>query len=88
MEGSALEGDFEPFSVFLEKQLSYAGINPSLQAAPGRGHLQVIKRLVTAGASVNAKLSKPRDQTALQAASEGGRLQVVGRLRHAGAAHE
>ena len=57
----------------------------ALQAASGGGHLEVVERLLAAGADVNAAAAFDGGPTALQAASEGGYLDVVERLLAAGA---
>jgi hypothetical protein len=56
-----------------EKELLYG-----LPYAAGRGHLEVVQRLLDAEADVNADADFGR--TALQAAAEGGHLEVVQRL--------
>ena len=56
----------------------------ALQAAAGGGHLDVVERLLAAGADVNAAAAHG-GRTALQAAAGGGHLDVVERLRQAGA---
>ncbi|KAM3467272.1 hypothetical protein NHJ6243_000303 [Beauveria neobassiana] len=57
----------------------------ALQAACGGGHLEVVERLLGAGADVNTAVTKHSGQTALQAASGAGHLEVVERLIDAGA---
>jgi ankyrin repeat protein len=52
----------------------------ALQAAAGGGHLEVIERLLTAKASVNAAISYHGGWTALQAAAGGSHFKVVERL--------
>lgn len=51
-----------------------------LQAAAGAGHLQTVRRLLTAEADVNAPAAKRAGRTALQAAAEGGFLDIVNLL--------
>ncbi|KAJ5717688.1 hypothetical protein N7488_003334 [Penicillium malachiteum] len=51
-----------------------------LQAAAGRGHLEVVERLLAAKADVNAPAGGSNGRTALQAAASGGHLEVVERL--------
>ncbi|KAH8592594.1 hypothetical protein B0O99DRAFT_743497 [Bisporella sp. PMI_857] len=55
-------------------------ITKSLQAAAKGGHLEVVERLLTAKADVNAAAANISGRTALQAAAEGGHLEVVERL--------
>ncbi|EXL40290.1 hypothetical protein FOCG_17178, partial [Fusarium oxysporum f. sp. radicis-lycopersici 26381] len=57
----------------------------ALQAASEGGHIQVVERLLEAGANVNAAAAARYGRTALQAASAGGHIQVVKRLLNAGA---
>ncbi|KAK4172309.1 hypothetical protein QBC36DRAFT_294484 [Triangularia setosa] len=86
IRASASEGDIEAVEIFLEARgYSMHGINSALQAASRGGHLQVVDRLLSAGADVNAAAADEYGRTALQAASQGGHLQVVDRLLSAGA---
>ncbi|KAJ5520881.1 hypothetical protein N7463_001334 [Penicillium fimorum] len=48
-----------------------------LQAAAGRGRLEVVQALLAKQADVNASPAEQNGQTALQAAAGGGRLEVV-----------
>jgi hypothetical protein len=57
----------------------------ALQTAAGGGHLEVVERLLTANANVNAAASTWDGRTALEAAAEGGHLEVVERLLTANA---
>ncbi|KAK3352190.1 ankyrin repeat-containing domain protein [Lasiosphaeria hispida] len=57
----------------------------ALQAASEGGHLQVVDRLLSTRADVNAAAAYSGGRTALQAASEGGHLQVINQLLGAGA---
>ena len=59
-------------------------MDQALQAAAGNGHLDVVERLLTAKADVNAAAAYG-GRTALQAAVEGGHILVIKRLREAGA---
>jgi ankyrin repeat protein len=52
----------------------------ALQAAAEGGHLEVVERLLTAKADVNAAAAGYKGRTALQAAAGGGHLKVVERL--------
>ncbi|KAK5271140.1 hypothetical protein LTR40_014012, partial [Exophiala xenobiotica] len=52
----------------------------ALQAAASGGHLEVVDRLLTAKADVNAAPAESGGRTSLQAAAEGGHLEVVDRL--------
>ncbi|KAJ5910121.1 hypothetical protein N7504_004764 [Penicillium tannophilum] len=49
----------------------------ALQAAAGRGHLEIVKTLIQAKAEVNAAPAENDGRTALQAAAEGGHLEVM-----------
>ena len=60
-------------------------MDQALQAAAGGGHLDVVERLLTAKADVNAAVAAYGGRTALQAAVEGGHILVIKRLREAGA---
>ncbi|RKL08725.1 hypothetical protein BFJ70_g16753 [Fusarium oxysporum] len=84
MRTSASEGDDEAIAIFLDAGCSMVCIDRALQAASEGGHIQVVERLLDAGANVNAAAAD-RGRTALQAASEGGHIQVVKRLLSAGA---
>jgi ankyrin repeat protein len=53
----------------------------ALQAASQGGHLEIVERLLAAGADVNAAAGNYGGPTALQAASRGGHLEVEERLR-------
>ncbi|KEY75233.1 hypothetical protein S7711_09300 [Stachybotrys chartarum IBT 7711] len=77
---SASQNDTKANVIFLDVgECSMRGINKALQAALGGGHLQVVERLLTAGADVNAA-AEWDIRTALQAASEAGHLRLVERL--------
>ncbi|KFA80920.1 hypothetical protein S40288_09748 [Stachybotrys chartarum IBT 40288] len=76
----ASQNDTKANVIFLDVgECSMRGINKALQAASGGGHLQVVERLLTAGADVNAA-AEWDIRTALQAASEAGHLRLVERL--------
>ncbi|KFA56451.1 hypothetical protein S40293_09873 [Stachybotrys chartarum IBT 40293] len=76
----ASQNDTKANVIFLDVgECSMRGINKALQAALGGGHLQVVERLLTAGADVNAA-AEWDIRTALQAASEAGHLRLVERL--------
>ncbi|EGY23479.1 uncharacterized protein VDAG_04917 [Verticillium dahliae VdLs.17] len=49
------------------------------------GHLEVVEKLLTAGADANAAAAGGDGRTALQAAAEGGHLEIINRLKAAGA---
>ncbi|KAH7190109.1 ankyrin repeat protein [Fusarium oxysporum] len=85
MRTSASEGDDEAIAIFLDAGCSMVCIDRALQAASAGGHIQVVERLLEAGANVNAAAAADRGRTALQAASAGGHIQVVERLLEAGA---
>ncbi|EXA28573.1 hypothetical protein FOVG_19830 [Fusarium oxysporum f. sp. pisi HDV247] len=85
MRTSASEGDDEAIAIFLDAGCSMVCIDRALQAASAGGHIQVVERLLNAGANVNAAAAADRGRTALQAASEGGHIQIVERLLDAGA---
>jgi ankyrin repeat protein len=57
----------------------------ALQAAAGGGHLEVVERLLAAGADVNAPAGQYNGFTALQGAAEGWHIEVAERLLEAGA---
>ncbi|SCV61374.1 uncharacterized protein FFFS_15943 [Fusarium fujikuroi] len=84
MRTSASEGDDEAIGIFLDDRCSMICIDRAFQAASAGGHIQVVERLLKAGADVNAA-AEYGGPTALQAASEGGHMQVVERLLEAGA---
>ncbi|RKL14187.1 hypothetical protein BFJ68_g6581 [Fusarium oxysporum] len=86
MRTSASEGDDEAIAIFLDARCSVFCIDRTFQVASEGGHIQVIERLLEAGAKVNAAAAaKSGGRTALQAASAGGHIQVVERLLEAGA---
>ncbi|PCD38699.1 hypothetical protein AU210_007164 [Fusarium oxysporum f. sp. radicis-cucumerinum] len=85
MRTSASEGDDEAIAIFLDDRCSMLCIDTAFQAASAGGHIQVVERLLEAGADVNAAATVSEGRTALQAASEGGHIQVVDRLLEAGA---
>ncbi|KAJ0135112.1 Glutathione S-transferase psoE [Fusarium oxysporum f. sp. albedinis] len=85
MRTSASEGDDEAIAIFLDAGCSMVCIDRALQAASAGGHIQVVERLLNAGANVNAAPAADRGRTALQAASAVGHIQVVERLLNAGA---
>ncbi|KAL5585649.1 hypothetical protein FOVSG1_013341 [Fusarium oxysporum f. sp. vasinfectum] len=86
MRTSASEGDDEAIAIFLDGGCSMFCVNRALQAASDGGHIQVVDRLLDAGADVNAAAAaKYGGRTALQAASAGGHIQVVDQLLEAGA---
>ncbi|KAI6747494.1 hypothetical protein HG530_015874 [Fusarium avenaceum] len=87
MRMSAFEGDDEAIAIFLEARCSTLRVDRALQAASGGGHIDVVERLLEAGANVNAAAAEfgYGGRTALQAASEGGYIQVIERLLEAGA---
>ena len=60
----------------------------ALQAAAENGHLEVVERLLTAKADVNAGPAYDSGRTALQAAAKNGHLAVVERLLTAKVAKE
>ncbi|KAH7304083.1 hypothetical protein B0I35DRAFT_401700 [Stachybotrys elegans] len=77
-ELSGRQGDFGAIAVFLEAEYcSLRGMNMALRAASGGGHLQVVERLLAAGANVTP--------IALELASRNGHLQVFKRLLATGA---
>ncbi|KAI3573042.1 ankyrin repeat protein [Fusarium oxysporum f. sp. albedinis] len=81
MRTSASEGDDEAIAIFLD-----AGYGrTALQAASAGSHIQIVERLLVAGADVNVAAAAEEGRTALQAASAGGHIQVVERLLEAGA---
>jgi ankyrin repeat protein len=82
---SAVQGDLELLDVLLEGDCSPKTAAAPLRAASEDGHLEVVERLLAAGADVNAGFPLDSGQTALQAASKCGRLEVVERLLAAGA---
>ena len=85
MRTSASEGDDEVIVIFLDAGCSMLCIDRALQAASEGGHMQVVERLLKAGADVNAASTANRGRTPLQAALEGGHMQVVDQLLNAGA---
>ncbi|KAH7247482.1 ankyrin repeat protein [Fusarium redolens] len=85
MRTSASEGDDEAIAIFLDAECTMLCIDKTLHAASGSGHIQVVERLLEAGAHVNTATATAGGRTALQAASEGGHIQVVERLLYAGA---
>ncbi|KFA76627.1 hypothetical protein S40288_05971 [Stachybotrys chartarum IBT 40288] len=85
MISSASQGENEAVIMFLETgTCSVNAIDRALQAASAGGHLQVVERLLIAGANVSPAAVYD-GLKALLAASEGGHLQVVERLLIAGA---
>ncbi|RBA12849.1 hypothetical protein FPRO05_14071 [Fusarium proliferatum] len=85
MRTSASEGDNEAIGIYLDAGCSMLCINRALQVASEGGHIQIVERLLEAGAHVNAAVAGYGGRTALQAASAGGHIQVVERLLEAGA---
>ncbi|KAK2065488.1 hypothetical protein LY76DRAFT_611434 [Colletotrichum caudatum] len=97
IQTSAAEGDAELLDALLEGDSSWCGHimvveypssmngGTALQAASGGGHIEVVERLLSAGADVNADPSSMNGRTALQAASGRGHVEVVERLLSAGA---
>ncbi|RYP24628.1 hypothetical protein DL767_008572 [Monosporascus sp. MG133] len=85
MTQSAAGGDVELISILLDGENSTYSIDESFQAASEGGHLEVIERLLAAGAHINAEPAKDGGRTAFQAASAGGHLEVVKRLLAVGA---
>ncbi|KAK3294819.1 uncharacterized protein B0H64DRAFT_195872 [Chaetomium fimeti] len=84
--GLAAQGNIELLDVLLQGGYSPRIISTALHTSSKSGHLEVVERLLTAGANVNADPEQlPGSQTALQAASKGGHLKVVERLLTAGA---
>ena len=61
-----------------------AHFTTALQAAAGRGHLEIVDKLLAAGSDVNFDSWITNGRTALQAAAEGGHLKVVEKLLAAG----
>ena len=63
------------------------GINgrTALQVAAGFGHMEVVDKLLSKGADVNAPAKLIDGRTALQAAAERGHMEVVGKLLAEGA---
>ncbi|KAI1026507.1 hypothetical protein LB504_013128, partial [Fusarium proliferatum] len=84
MRTSASEGDDEAIAIFLDDRCSMICIDRAFQAASAGGHIQVVERLLEAGADANASAGY-QGRTALQAASAGGHMQVIERLLEAGA---
>ncbi|KFA49754.1 hypothetical protein S40293_01442 [Stachybotrys chartarum IBT 40293] len=83
MRFAAHGGDNEAVISFIEAEIiSVDGINGALRAASAYGHLQIVERLLAAGADVDFN---KYHHTALQAASACGHLQIVERLLAAGA---
>src|SRR6478735_8603660 len=72
MRTSATEGDDEAIAIFLDAGCSMVCIDRALQAASAGGHIQVVERLLNAGANISAAAAEEEGRTALQAASEGG----------------
>ncbi|PNP57317.1 hypothetical protein FNYG_15238 [Fusarium nygamai] len=85
MRTSASEGDEAAIAIFLDDRCSMVCIDRAFRAASEGGHIQVVERLLEAGAIVNAAAAGSEGRTALQAASAGGHIQVVERLLEAGA---
>ncbi|ORY61553.1 uncharacterized protein BCR38DRAFT_373468, partial [Pseudomassariella vexata] len=85
IQKSAKDPNIPVLNILLENQSCGREIDHLLRAAAGRGYLEVIKRLLTARADVNAKAAGRDGLTALQAAAKGGHLEVVERLLTAGA---
>ncbi|MCJ1360834.1 MAG: hypothetical protein MMC33_010843, partial [Icmadophila ericetorum] len=56
-----------------------------LQVAAEGGHIEMVEKLLAAGADVNAAAGRYGGRTALQAAAEGGHIEVVEKLLAAGA---
>jgi ankyrin repeat protein len=77
----AARGDTELLDVLLEGNYSLQITTATLQATSEGGHLEVVERLLTAGANVNADPARYDGRTALQAACEGGHLEIVERLQ-------
>ncbi|KAF6805667.1 ankyrin repeat-containing protein, partial [Colletotrichum plurivorum] len=85
LRSSATEGDIDFVDALLESNFGAEIVSIALQAASGGGHIEVVERLLSAGANVNADPAESDGRTALQAASEGGHIEVVERLLSAGA---
>ncbi|KAH6645914.1 ankyrin repeat-containing domain protein [Truncatella angustata] len=79
------DGEMRNLNFMIKRGLSSEILNFSLQMSAKIGNLNVIERLLTAGADVNAKPAYEYGRTALQAAAEGGHLNVVERLLATGA---
>ncbi|PNP58755.1 hypothetical protein FNYG_15033 [Fusarium nygamai] len=78
MRTSASEGDDEAVAIFLDAECSMLCAGRALQAASEGGHIQIVDRLLEAGANVNADAAADDGgRTALQAASAGGHIQVI-----------
>ncbi|KAH7146798.1 hypothetical protein B0J13DRAFT_441905 [Dactylonectria estremocensis] len=60
------------------------GQRTALQAAAKGGYLEIVEKLLAAGANVNAAAGYD-GRTALQAAAERGHLEIINRLKPAGA---
>ncbi|KAF4810565.1 Ankyrin repeat and KH domain-containing protein 1 [Colletotrichum siamense] len=84
LKSCAIDGDVELASALLESSRGVWIASSALQAASGRGDIELVKLLLSAGVNVNAEACDYR-QTALEAASEGGHINVVELLLFAGA---
>ncbi|KAH9231410.1 hypothetical protein K456DRAFT_1739761 [Colletotrichum gloeosporioides 23] len=82
LQRSATEGDTDFVDALLESNYGAKIASIALQAASEGGHIEVVDRLLSAGANVNTYSNR---RTALQAASGGGHIEVVERLLSAGA---
>ncbi|KAF6787047.1 ankyrin repeat-containing protein [Colletotrichum sojae] len=85
LRSSASEGDIDFVDALLESNFGAEILSIALQAASGGSHIEVVERLLDAGAKVNADPARDDGRTALQAASGGGHVEVVERLLDAGA---
>ncbi|CAG1994452.1 unnamed protein product [Fusarium graminearum] len=65
MRTSASEGDEEAIAIFLDDRCSMICIDRAFRAASEGSHIQVIERLLEAGADVNAAAAGSEERTAL-----------------------
>ncbi|KAI0902694.1 hypothetical protein F4823DRAFT_639048, partial [Ustulina deusta] len=82
---SVKDNDVFTLNILLEGQDLSSEMRDLLETATENGHLEVVERLLAAGADVNAFPTGAFGRTALQAAAENGHLEVVERLLSAGA---
>ncbi|EHK48434.1 hypothetical protein TRIATDRAFT_236441, partial [Trichoderma atroviride IMI 206040] len=85
MQDAVSQGNIILLDIVLEGEKPGYLIDRSYLAAAKGGHLDVVERLLAAGAGVNVRFAERTCRTALQSATIHGHLEVVERLLAAGA---